>query len=204
MIRWSIWPLALGLVLAMGVCGCQSVAPPVTYYILTPIAEPVAETAATRTRGAIIGVRPVTLPGTIDRTQMVTRSGPHQMAVSSLHRWADYPGQLVQQTIGENLQALMPDARVVSAPWPMGLKPDVTVTVTFNELIGTADRQVLLSAIWTVADQEPASTDSYRLSLKEPITDKGYDGLVSAHSRALAALCREIADSLNTQDKYLN
>jgi uncharacterized lipoprotein YmbA len=196
MIRMSKWAIAFGVVIMMAFSGCRSAAPPVTYYTLDPIAEFAPETMVGNDRGTIIGIRPVDLPGTINRLQMVTRSGAHKIAVSSQHRWADYPNQLVQQTIGENLQALMPATRVVSAPWPIGLKPDITVTVKFYELIGTADSQVLLSVLWIITTADPTLTYSHRLRLMEPITGKGYDELVAAHSRVLAALCREMANSL--------
>jgi uncharacterized lipoprotein YmbA len=152
------------------------------------------------TQEPIIGIRPVDLPGTIDRIQMVTRSGSNQLAISSLHRWADYPNQLVQQTIGENLQSLMPDTRVVSAPWPMGLKPDVTVAVKFYDLIGTADHHVLLSALWSVTAADPSSMVLHRLKLTEPLKGKGYDELAAAHSRVLTLFCRKIAESLEAFD----
>lgn len=201
MIRLSIWAVAIGFVIIMVFCGCRSMAPPVTYYTLDPMAQPAAETITANDHKLIVGIRPVNLPGTIDRIQMVTRSGPHQLAISSFHRWADYPNQLVQQVIGENLQSLMPDIRVVSAPWPMGLKPDLTVSIKFYELIGTADKAVQLSALWTISAADPSSADLHRLNLAEPLMGKGYDELAAAHSRVLEKFCRKMADSLEAFNK---
>ena len=196
MIRLSIWTALLGLLMMTVFSGCRSTTSSVTYYTLSSVAQPAGVTLDADRPTLIIGIRPVDLPGIIDRVQMVTRSGPHQLAISSLHRWADYPNQLILQAIGENLQALMPDSRVVSAPWPMGLKPDVTVTVKFYELIGTADQKILLSALWTIMAAEPSSMDSHRLNLSEPLMGKGYDALAAAHSRVLAVFCQKMADSL--------
>ena len=69
----------------------------VTYYTLgsTLSMQPSAATASNRTRELTIGIRPVELPGYMNRTQMVTRTGPHRLEVSSLHRWADYPDRMV-------------------------------------------------------------------------------------------------------------
>lgn len=196
MIRLSIRAAALGLLMMTVFSGCLSTTSSVTYYTLSPVAQPVGETLDADRPNLIIGIRPVDLPGIIDRIQMVTRSGPHQLAISSVHRWADYPNQLIQQAIGENLQTLMPDSRVVSAPWPMGLKPDVTVSVKFYELMGTADQKVLLSALWTITAADPSSMDSHQLNLTEPLMEKGYDALAAAHSRVLAKFCQKMADSL--------
>lgn len=196
MTRMPPWLVALGLIIATIFSGCRSMTPSVTYYTIDPMVDATAQTTAETDPAAIIGIRPVELPGTINRTQMVIRSAPHQLAISSLHRWADYPDQLVQQTIGENLQTLMPDSRVVSAPWPMGLKPDITVSFKFNELIGTADNGVLLGVVWTITVADPKTPLSYRVNLTEPMKSKGYDELAAAHSRVLAVLCRRVADAL--------
>lgn len=141
-----------------------------------------------------VGIRPVELPGAINRVQMVTRSGQHQLGVSDRHRWVDYPNHLVQQTLMENIQALMPGAHVVGAPWPPGFKPSVTVTVKFQELIGTINEEVTLNARWIIAGSNPATF--HRLHFIESVEGRGYDALVNAYNRALAALSREMADSL--------
>jgi uncharacterized lipoprotein YmbA len=184
--------------LVTAVAGCRSVTPPVTYYTLSPVSSPAIQGPPGERPDMIIGIRSVDLPGYVNRTQIVTRKGPNQLEISSLHRWADYPDRMVQQMLGENLQVLMPDARVANAPWPIGLKPDVTVTFKFLELIGTPDDQVRLSAEWTIDTDDVASAARlYRMNTSEPMTGSGFDELVAAHSRALAALCKKVADSLS-------
>lgn len=198
MIRLSIWAAAFSFVLVTVFAGCRTMAPPVTYYTLSPIAELSADTGAEDNPATIVGIRSVDLPGYVNRIQMVTRSGPNQLEISSLHRWADYPDRLVQQMLGENLQVLMPETRVVNAPWSMGLRPDVTVAFAFLDLIGTEDNQVLLSAVWTLSAADPkVAARPHRLNLSEPITGEGFDELAAAHSRVLADLARKVADSLN-------
>lgn len=196
MIRRPLWCLVLGCFFAAMVSGCAST-PPVTYYALRSMATP--ENAPTAEKGLdmIIGIGSVDLPGTIDRTQIVVRSAPNQLSISAYHRWADYPNQMVLQALCGNLQTLLPDARVVGAPWPMGLKPDVTLAFKFFELIGDAEQQVVLSALWTLTAADPARTVSHRIHLTEPITGQGFDELAAAHSRVLEAFCRQVADALN-------
>jgi uncharacterized lipoprotein YmbA len=146
-----------------------------------------------------IGILAVQLPGYLNRTQMMTRSGLHRMEIASLHRWVDYPDRMVQQVLGDNLQVLMPRAHVVNVPWPAGLKPDLTVSVHFLELIGTTDGQVLLGAIWRIAGPgRQAMAPSHRTRLAVPMSGRGFDALAAAHSRVLSDLCREIADTLGT------
>jgi uncharacterized protein len=194
--RLSLWTLACSCALIIVFSGCRSMTPSVSYYILNPVtAGPAFSAEADSQRTVTVGIDPIELPGYLNRVQMVKRIGPNQLEISSYHRWADYPDRMIQRVLGENLQILMADARVYSAPWPAGLKPDVTVNLTFLELIGTTDKQMLLSAVWTITGNgDPSPT--HRTTLSETIAGAGFDDLAAAHSRAVEVLCREVADTL--------
>lgn len=195
--RQSLWTVAFSCALIIGFSGCRSFTPSVTFYLLNPVsAGPSSLTEAEGERAMTVGIRPIGLPGYVNRVQMVRRTGRNQLEVSSFHRWADYPDRMIQRVLGENLQILMPGARVFSAPWPAGLKPDVTVDFTFFELIGTTEKTMLLNALWTITGKgDPLP--SHRTILSETMTGTGFGDLAAAHSRALEALCREVADVLS-------
>ncbi len=198
MTRPSLWTAALCCALITALSGCRAITPPVAYYSLSSIAGPTAVTDTEGNRGISIGIRTVDLPGYVNRIQMVKRTGPNQMAIAAYHRWADYPDRMVLRLIGENLQTLLADARVYPAPWPAGFKPDVILDVTFHELIGTSEKKVLLSAVWTITGKENLSAAQFhRTTLAETMPGSRYNDLAAAHSRALEALCREVAESLS-------
>jgi uncharacterized lipoprotein YmbA len=195
--RLSLWTLAFSCALIIVFSGCRSITPSVSYYILNSLtAGSTSPVDADGKRTMTVGIDPIELPGYLNRVQMVKRTGPNQLEISSYHRWADYPDRMIQRVLGENLQILMADARVFSAPWPVGLKPDVTVNLTFLELIGTTDKKMLLCAAWTITGDGDRSA-SHRTSLSETIAGTGFDDLAAAHSRVLEALCSEVAHALN-------
>lgn len=200
MTRLSLWTVALCCVMITVLSGCRSFTPPVTYFFLSPMrAVPTDAVDTSVSRTVTVGIRTVELPGYINRTQMVKRTGPNQMEIASYSRWADFPDRMVPRVIGENLQLLMADVRVYNAPWPPGLKPDVAVDVTFLELIGTTDKEVLLNAVWTINSPANASAmQSHRANLSEPITGPGFGDLAAAHSRVLAVFSQALAESLVT------
>jgi len=194
--RLSLWPLAFSCALIIVFTGCRSITPSVSYYILNTVTEvPMSPADADGNLTKTIGINPIELPGYLNRAQMVKRTGPNQLEVSSRHRWADYPDRMVQRVFGDNIQMLMADARVYSAPWPAGIKPDVTVDVTFLELIGTTDKKMLLNAVWTITGKGSPSP-THRTTLSETIAGAGFDDLAAAHSRVVEVLCREVADTL--------
>jgi len=195
--RLSLWTVAFSCALIIVISGCRSITPSVTYYLLNPVTSGQTSPAdADGKRAMTVGIRPIELPGYINRFKMVRRTGQNQLEVSSFHRWADYPDRMIQRVLGENLQILMADARVYSAPWPAGLQPDITVDFTFLELIGTTDKTMLLSALWTITGKEDPSLP-HRTTFSETMAGTGFDDLAAAHSRALEALCREVADALS-------
>ena len=179
--RLSLWIVAIGWVLIVLFPGCRSMTPSVTYYLLNPMAAgPMSPPAdAYDKRAKIVGIRPIELPGYINRTPMVKRTGPNQIEIASFHRWADYPDRMIQRVLAENLQLLMADARVYSVPWPAGLKPDVTVDFSFLELIGTTDNKMMLSTVWTITGSGGPSP-YHRTTLSETMTGTGFDDLAAA------------------------
>ena len=198
MTRLSLWAVTFSCALITVFSGCRSLTPAVTYYIINPITAGSASPAEADGKPTMtVGIRPIELPGYINRRQMVMRTGQNQLEVSSYHRWADYPDRMVQRVLAENLQLLMTDARIYGAPWPVGLKPDVVVDFSFLELIGTTDKKMLLSAVWTITDKgDQSAVQSHRTAFPATIPGTGFDDLAAAHSRALEALCREVAESL--------
>ena len=194
--RLLLWILAFSCSLVIVFSGCRSITPSVSYYVLNPLTDAsISPVDADDNRSKTVGVNPIELPGYLNRVQMVKRSGPNQLDVSSRHRWADYPDRMIQRVLGDNLQILMADAQVYSAPWPAGFKPDVTVDLTFLELIGTTDKKMLLSATWTIiGNGDPLPP--HRTSLSEMIIGAGFGDLAAAYSRALEILSRDVAESL--------
>ena len=198
MTRLSLWTVVFSCMLIAAFPGCRSITPAVNYYALSSMSEDaVAEAYDEGKVDVTIGIWSVELPGTINRTQMIRRTGNHRIEMSSFHRWADYPDRLVQQVLTQNLSFLLSDARVLSAPWPVDLKPDITVFFHFLELIGTADKKMLLTAEWTISgNQDPPVVQSHRRTFSEPIPGSGFDDLAAAHSQVLERLCREVAATL--------
>jgi uncharacterized protein len=195
MSRFSLW--AAALLFAFCISGCRSLAPPVTYYTLNAALGPVEGAVDHGNGRLIIGIRSVDLPGYVNRLPMVTRRGSNTLRFASLHRWADYPDRMIQQALAENLQWLLPQVRVIRAPWPVEVRPDVVLSFEFLELIGTADGTVAINGVWSFYGTAPeAVAHSYRVALTVPITGDGFGGLAEAHSRGIETLSRDVADVL--------
>lgn len=192
------WGWIVVAVSILALSGCRSLTPAVAYYTLGAMPPPTETGVGHDNRPLVsIAIQPVALPGYINRTQMVRQSSAYQLQISSYHRWADYPDRLVQQRIGENLQLLLPHARIVNIPWPTGFKPDLVLSVQITTLIGGDDQKVVLGAVWTLSGSDGAAVmGPIQTALSEPMADRGFSSLAAAHGAVITALCRQMADAI--------
>jgi hypothetical protein len=58
-----------------------------------------------------------------------------------------------------------------------------------------------LDAAWIVRRSKDGKTVSGRTDLREPASEKGYDALVAAHSRALARMSQDIATAVQAFER---
>ncbi len=58
-----------------------------------------------------------------------------------------------------------------------------------------------LSAMWTVRRVKDGKTDIGRTSVREASSEKGYEALAAAHSRALGRLSADIADAIRALER---
>lgn len=121
MTRTYAWPTLL--LAAVVLAGCAS-EPRTNFYTLVPAAVP-AQAAAKAPYSVAIG--PVGVPDSLDRPQMVLRSGANQVTISEFERWAGPLKNEIALAVAENLKVQLGGASVFA--YPQGTGADVTVSV---------------------------------------------------------------------------
>jgi len=189
-------PHLLILCLLAGVLsGCFGHQQPIEFYTLAPLPRPAGGTGGAL--GTIVAVYPAAIPAAIDRPQIVTRTAENQIMLSEFNRWGGSLKEEISRILVENLGILLADRRVSVMSDNLAMDPAYLVAVTFNRFDGRLGDSVWLNAAWTVRDQKHKKTVAVKNSiLLEKVTGPGYADLVSAQSRALGALSREIAAEL--------
>jgi uncharacterized lipoprotein YmbA len=183
----------IGLTLASGCVHSD----PARFYVLTeaPRSTGAAPAAAEPGTGAAVGIGPVSLPGYLDRVQIVTRRGA-QLEVADLDRWGEPLSEGVPRALAANLAALLQSERIVVYPWPASRTVELQVVVDVNRFDGVVGGDVLLEARWRVLARDRKELVLRSSTVREATGEPGYLALVSAMNRSLAALSREIADSI--------
>jgi uncharacterized lipoprotein YmbA len=180
--------------------GCGS-SPKSTFYTLSSGVAPESAPAAVPLN-VVIG--PVTVPEMVDRPQLVVRAAANQVTINEFARWAEPLKSEIPRVIADNLGQLLNGARVSTYPQGGNSDADYQVLVEvqrFDSALGDAATVVVL---WTVRPPKGGDPKTGRSVAREPVQakdkakdtdkEKDYDALVAAHSRALAAVSRDIAE----------
>ena len=154
--------------------------------------QPIPDTTA----GAVIGVERVAIPGWLDRPQVTGRSTSGAILSDEYSRWAEPLPRGIQRVVAESLVVLLPDRRVLTAPFPPHDSVDERVELTVIEAARQADGAVLVEARWDVVGPKGEVLARRRSSSRSSPTALGAAGAVEGLNGALAALSREMADVL--------
>jgi len=181
--------LATAALLGVLAIGCAST--PARFYTLSSDLPPGAQAP----RIAVV-VGPVSIPAQVDRPQMVIAEGPNQVRLEEDNRWASPLGDAIASVVAENLAALLGTPRVTLFPDRTSGDSAYSVTIEVQQFESAPGSAATLGAVWTVRRAEDGRTETGRTRVREPVSGPGYDDLAAAHSRALAAMSRDIADTL--------
>jgi uncharacterized protein len=185
--------------LALGGCVSLKRTPEARFFVLRSVVEPAPPASET---AGLVGVLPVRLPGHLDRPQLVTWKAPNELRIDEFLRWAEPLDLGLVRTLAENLDALLPDHRVVRSPWPAGVEPRCRVMVGLR-LFGLQDNgEVRLEGRWALlpaSDERPlnwglASLRRGPLATGPAGSDPGAG--VEAMSELLGDLGRQIATAI--------
>ncbi len=182
----------LGFLMMTGCIGGTS--QPSVYYVLNA-----SDTDARYSvPGLDLGVGPVTLPGILDRPQIVSRQGGNNLVVNEFHRWADALDTQVTLVLAENLATGLSTINIKTYPWERPFAPAYQLYVDVRRFDGTPGDGVYLQAMWWLVktdDDTPILTR--RSSLLIPTKDNSMAAYVAAQNEALKKLSQDIATGIS-------
>jgi uncharacterized protein len=191
----------LGLTLALLLVvpfGCAST-PPTRFFVLSssPNFEKVRKPEGGRCFA--IGIGPVKLPEYLNQAEIVTRITQNELRVDEFAQWAEPLEDNISRALAENLSSLLCTRRIAIFPWKGGIPIDYRIDVQVIQMDGMLGKNALLDIKWSITD----GTDRKKLPLitkrstyREPTEGGDYGTFVSAQSRNLASLSREIAETI--------
>jgi uncharacterized lipoprotein YmbA len=180
--------------LAALAAGCGST-PPSRFYTLSGTA---ASAAAPSNLSVAVG--PVTIPGAVDRPQMVVNMGANQVELDEFNRWAAPLQNNISRVVAVNLGALLGTSRVTLFPQMLSADADFRVAIEVQRFESSPGEAAVLDAVWTVRRAKDGKSDTGRTTVRETVQEKSFDVLVAAHSRAIARMSQDIAAAVRALD----
>ncbi len=192
--------MVLSLVTLISSYGCLGRSQPTRFYLLQPISTiPAEKTAALKLDGMRIGVGPITLPEYVDRPQIVTLVGPHELALADFDQWSEPLKESVPRTLGENISALLSTQHVYLFPWLGSMPLDYQIEVDVTRFDAARGGAAVLNARWTIlAGNSKEILMRKHSAFTQEADGIGYDALVAAENRLLEQLSREIASAVTS------
>jgi uncharacterized lipoprotein YmbA len=173
--------------------GCGST-PASRFYTLNSPAVP----AAGAPSNLSVSVGPVSIPGSVDRPQIVVNTSANQLALDEFNRWASPLQTDIARAVAENLSALLGATRVSQFPQTLSVDADFRVMIEVQRFESTLGESATLDAVWAVRRSKDGKSETGRTKVREPVAQNGYDALVAGHSRAVARMSQDIAEVVRT------
>lgn len=200
-----IGPSLLALIASIGLASC-AVSDPTQFYTLSREAAPPSSAAsgsiarssldATGTVG--IGIGPIIMPGYLDRSQVVIRTGADKIEISTFHRWAEPLEDGISRVLADEIAARVPTERVVTFPWRgvVARAIQYQVVVAVLRFDGRQGGDVTLDARWRILASNGSELAVRRSTVIQGVEGSGYEPMIAAMDRALGILSREIAGEI--------
>lgn len=177
--------------------GCAS-SPPSSFYKLNTLTEPHQDLQDRVNDSCLsIGIGPVTIPGYLDRSQIVTLYTKNKLRIADFHQWSEPLQDSVARVLAENLSKLLCTEYVVTFPLQGNLPIQFWISVDIYHFEGTSGEQAQLSTRWIIHEgEEKKIVKTKKSDYMKTLADGSYETLVAAMSSLLEALSRDIAQGI--------
>ncbi|MHB9837941.1 PqiC family protein [Paraburkholderia terrae] len=187
-----------------GACVCVAAAitllaacssPRSNFYTLSP--DTTLESAGAPLSVSVV-VGPVTVPDLVDRPQLVTRVSGNEVKLNEFARWGEPLKSGVADVIAADLTRLLGSHRVSVSSQMVAGTEGCRVRVDILQFDSMPGEAVAVDALWTVRVTGRTALLTGRSTIREPVQGADDAALVAAHSRALAAVSRDIAAAIRS------
>lgn len=183
--------LAFLLILFAG-CGTS---PPPRFYVLSSLEPQQVEPESQR--DLVVRVAPVSIPGYLSATEIVTRGTETKLELASFDLWAEPLGEGFTRALRTNLSLLIPTERVVRESWETGGQADHHLLVSVDRFDVDSAGSARLEARWILTGPDYEASNEVRYSrIARPVEGEKHDDIVAALSVTVADFAREIAQAL--------
>lgn len=181
--------------------GCLGRSPQTKFYLLYPSSSLEATEVVTTEEDLSIGIGPVELSEYLDRPQIVTQTSESELRVDQFNQWAEPLEINIARVLARNLSTSLSTEKLFLFPWSGSTQIDYQVKLNIVDFKGTPDNKVLLRTHYTIFDGNKKPLKMNLVNVTQPISEPGYEGLVTSMSKVLDELGGKIAQTIKDLPK---
>jgi uncharacterized protein len=178
--------------------GCAS-SPATRFFVLSSISSSEKMRNREGERCFAIGIGPVKLPEYLKQPEIVTRITQNELRLDEFAKWAEPLEDNISRALAENLPSLLCIRSIALFPWKGGIPMDYRIDVHVIHMDGMLGESALLDVTWSIADgadRKKLPLITKRSTYGELTGGGDYGAFVSAQSRNLGSLSRDIAETI--------
>jgi len=181
----------LACFMALMLSGCFFSTKNSTFYLLESIKE---ETSPVSDKKISIGVADILVPDYLQKPQIVLQQKDSpELKVSEFNRWASDLEGMIQNTLIEDFQKMLPKASI--GPLMFGQNAQYVVKIEIEKMSGYLGENAILKGTWQIVSSYDKVLKKSDFNLQTP-AGQTYASYVLAQSRLLSALALDIASKL--------
>jgi len=186
-------------VLPMVVAGCGT-SKPSQLYLLRPLQASEVGVPTTADKVALsVLIGPVNLPAYLDRTQVVTLVGDHELASDEFIRWAEPLQENFSRVLVENLSLLLNTPEVYAFGRRGSTPVDFQIIIDVTRFDTDAKGGAYLTAFWRVVGRGSKAPMIKRKSVfHAAASSAGITPILEAQNRTLTDFSRELAAAIQS------
>ena len=185
----------LTLTLLSSACSLGGNTRPPQFFVLdTAIEQAISDDTGTQE----IGIGPISIPGYINRPQIVTKTNSAEVQFDEFARWAEPVDAMFTRTLAQNIKALTNSQSIYAHPWPNLINLDYRISATVIKFENDTQGDALLIVHWGIIDG--SDTTDYKVIYSEftaKSINTSYAARVAALNDTLAQFAKEIVANIN-------
>ena len=167
------------------------------YYVLDAKVE---KSDSDKLSNIALGVGPISIPGYIDRPQIVTKTDTPKIQIQECARWAEPMDEMFTRALTQNIQILTKSQQIYSHPWSNASEFKYRLQAKVIKFENNLDGDALLIVHWALIG-DTNSSEAMVKNTRYDVLSKGTD--VSSNVNALNEAVAQFAnDIVKTLEQY--
>lgn len=174
--------------------GCARRSAPTTFFLLSPIAEPLS--VEQKDDQVSVAVGPFSVAAYLDREQIVTLRSRNEMAIDDFKQWAEPLADNMKRVLIENLSIILQTAKVYDIDQQKIPSIDFQLAVRIDRFDVTTSGSAVMVSFWSVHDKEGAELLRKKTVLEGVAKQPGVNGQVAVQNSIVTEFSMKIATAL--------